>query len=190
MSQSALSISLRSSKPCARKDNFWNRLCLWQAESPTSEPRVRTCFSMIWRAKERDCKLCVMWTTTRVFKASLKSTPNSEEVTSSVWLVNRAEPTEENFQLLQEKSFCYRHACICCLKPMSVSRINKPDTERDIWTWSWTRKLEIRSLSDQRLFHSSEGTWLTWNSSKSKPPWWTWFQVEPQPDPSSPITTT
>lgn len=83
---------------------------------------------------EKDFKLCVTLTTIKELKASLKFTPNSEEVISSVLLVVQERPKEENFQSPQEKLFFFLHVFTCSQKPTSVSRTNNPDTERDIWT--------------------------------------------------------
>lgn len=175
-------------KPFAKKMNSLKKLHPSQEESPTLEPKVRTSFFTTWRDKEKDFKLCVTSTITRAYKDSTKFTLNSEEVISLEWLVNQAEPKEVSFRSPQEKYSFSHHVFTCYQKSMSVLRINNQDTERDIWTWLWTKKLDKHSSWDQKSSVLSEDTWTTWTSCKSKLQWWTWSQVEPLQDHSSLIT--
>lgn len=155
-----LSLLLNMIQP-VKKANSLRRLFLWPVGSPTLGLKEKTLSFMIWRVMEKDFKSCVTSTTIKAFKPLLTFTQSSEEVISLVLLVNQAEQTEVNYQLPPDKFFCFLLAFTCFQKPMSALKINKLDTERDIWTWSWTRKLDKHLSWDQKSFLSLEGIWTT-----------------------------
>lgn len=161
MSRFQFQSSYKSTKPLPKKANSSRKSLQLPAESLTSELKERILFSTISRVKVRDFKSCVTSTITKVFKALLMFTQSSEEVTLSVSLVNQEKLKEESFRSLQEKSSFYPHVFTCCPKPTSVSRTKNPDTERDIWTWSWTRNLDKPSLWDQRSSVTSDNIWTS-----------------------------